>query len=451
MMRLSKQDKKIFYALLFPVLIETVISRIFHIADSMMIGQMENSTVAVAAVGLCVSPTNIIISVTTAFFIGTTATVAWYYGADEKKRMRTVAWQSMGIAFVIAVLFFALSFFGAGTIIGFVCGKSEAYPLAMTYYRINAIGFFFQILTANITAALRGIGVSKTAMMYNLTGGVVNVALNYALIYGKLGLPAMGVAGAAWATVISKIVSFVIAVFVIVFTKSELNFRLGINKKFDKAFKTRFFPIACTSASEQLILQSGAMLTAKIVATLSTASIAANQVISSIEGFAWATGSACQVASTSLFGRSLGEHNEKKARAYLSFSLKWAVGFALAEVAMFVFLGKYMAVGFSNDKSLYPLICTLLLFSAAELPFINAHQTVSGALRSVGDTIAPLVASFISLWVFRVALGYVIIVLWDKGIYAYRIVLVLDQFVRCTVMSIFYLKNHWKKYTYKKR
>ena len=73
---LTKNDKKIFYALLFPVLIETVLVRIFHIADSMMLGQMSDSTLSVAAVGLCVSPTNLIISVTSAFFIGTTAAIA---------------------------------------------------------------------------------------------------------------------------------------------------------------------------------------------------------------------------------------------------------------------------------------------------------------------------------------------------------------------------------------
>lgn len=442
---LTKNDKKIFYALLFPVLIETVLVRIFHIADSMMLGQMSDSTLSVAAVGLCVSPTNLIISVTSAFFIGTTAAIAWYYGADEKKNMRTLAWQMMVVSLFVAALFAFISYFFADAIMGFICQPGEMLEIATTYYRINAIGFFFQILTANITASLRGIGISKIAMLYNLTGGIVNVGLNYLLIFGKLGFPELRVAGAAWATVISKIVSFVFALLFLVLSKTELNFKLGINKKIDGSIKNKVIPIGLTAAFEQIILQFGAIISTKILAALSTAEIAANNIVVNIEGFAWSTGSACQVASTSLFGRSLGEHNEKKARSYLELTVKWAIGFAVVEILTFVFLGKFIAIGFTNDKSLLPMIYVLLLISAIELPFINTHQSVSGALRSAGDSLAPLIASFISLWIFRVLLGYITVSVLDMGIVAYRLTISVDQFVRCLIMVILFLTNHWKK------
>ena len=71
-MKLLKQDRKAFYTLMLPALAENILIRIFHVVDSMMLGQMKNSTLAVAAVGLCNSPTNLIISVTSAFFIGKT-------------------------------------------------------------------------------------------------------------------------------------------------------------------------------------------------------------------------------------------------------------------------------------------------------------------------------------------------------------------------------------------
>ena len=450
-MKLLKQDRKIFYALMLPALAENLLTRIFHVADSIMLGQMKNSTVAVAAVGLCAAPTNIIISVTSAFFIGTTATVAWHYGAGEKRRMRTAAWQSMALSVIIAVFMASITAIFAPQIMGFVCKGNEAYSLAVSYYRINSVGFFFQVITSAITASLRGIGISKISFYYNAIGGAVNVILNYAFIYGKFGVPALGSDGAAIATVIAKFISFVIAAVFIFVKKTELDIRLGTDKKIEKSIFTRMLPIGLTAGGEQVILQSGAILTARILASLPLVDLASNQIITSIEGFAWATGGACQTASTSLFGRSLGEHNQPKARAYLKLAVGWALGFAAAEILVFTALGGPLTRLFTNDASLYPIVTVLLFFAAVELPFVNLHSTVSGALRSAGDSLAPLIASLISLWVFRVAVGYITISVLDLGIYAYRSVIIADQFVRCTIIVFFYLTGHWKKFLYKKK
>lgn len=450
-MKLTKQDRKLFYSLMFPALAETVILKLFNIVDSVMIGQMKNSTVAVAAVGLCAAPINLIICVTSAFFIGTTATVAWYYGAKEKENMRTVAWQSMGISAIVAAVFSLVSIIFSEPIMRFVCGNGETLPLAASYYRINAYGFFFQILTANITAILRGIGISKIPMIYNLSGGVLNVVLNYIFIYGVFGCPEMGSDGAALATSISKLASFIFALLFLLFKKTEVNYKLGVSKKLCTGIKTRLLPIGLTAAGEQLILQVGAVFTSKIVANLPTSDIAANQIVTNLEAFAWSTGSACQAASTSLFGRSLGEHKVRKAKAHLSFSVKWALGFAFAEMLAFCLFGNAFAAMFTNDKALYPIISSLLLMSSISLPFINTHQTVSGALRSAGDSVAPLIASFISLWVFRVALGYLTISYLDLGIYAYKWCINADQFVRCLIVCLFYIFGHWKRFVIKKR
>lgn len=450
-MKLEAHDKKAFYTLMFPVLIEQVIVRLFHIADSIMIGQMSASTVAVAAVGLCNSPINLIGSVSNAFFIGTTATVAWYFGGGEKRKMRTFAWQSMGIATLVAAVFSLLSIVFAKDIMHFVCGDGETLALAASYYQINAYGFFFQIITYNISAMLRGIGISKLPMVYNLTGGVANVILNYFLIFGVGIFPELRSDGAALATAISKGITFVFALIVLLFKKTELDFRLGIDKKPDRAIKSRFLPIGVTAAGEQVILQVGAIMSAKIMATLPTAQIAAYQIVVNVEGFAWATGYSCQAATTSLFGRALGEHKHRKAQSFLRLAVKWAIGFAIAELSVFCLFGKQIAMLFTNDSSLYPSIVILLALGALELPFINTHQTVSGALRSAGDSVAPLIASFISLWVFRVALGFVLINVLHMGVYSYKATLIGDQLTRCVIVSAFYLTGHWKKFVYKKR
>lgn len=445
-MKLTKENKQLFFHLFFPTLLETVIIRCFNIADSIMLGQMTDSTTAVAAVGLCTSPINLISGIATSFFIGVTATISWLYGADKKKQMRTVAWQSLGIGCGIAILFCALSIIFSRNIMGFVCKDEQVLDIAASYFRMNAYGFLFQIITSNITAILRGIGITKLPMIYNVIGGVVNVVLNYLLIYGHFGFPEMRADGAALATSISKLVSLLIALGILFLKDTEVHIKYGLNKKWDKNICTKMIPIGITSACEQGLLQVGAILSAKIISTLPVSVIASNQVVGSVEGFAWSTGSATQTAITVLFGRSLGENNEKKAKAYLRLAVKYALTFAFLEMLIFIFFGKQLAGIFSNDADLYVMISIIFVLSSLTLPFINVHQTVSGALRSSGDTIAPLIASMCSLWIFRVGLGYLFIMVLDKGVYAYRLCLILDQFSRCLVVCIFYLTGHWKKH-----
>lgn len=445
-MQLTKEQKRSFYQLLFPALIEAVLVRLFHIVDSMMVGQMEGSTIAVAAVGLCGAPVNLIISVTSGFFIGTTATIAWHFGAKQKRQARNVTYQSMTIAFGIAVVFTALSLFGAEPIIRFVCGSNAAYEAAVTYYRINAYGFFFQILTLNITAAFRGVGISKLPMVYNLIGGGINVLFNYLLIFGKMGFPAMGLEGAAWATVISKIIAFLIALGALLWKKSPIQFQKGISWKWERSIRVRLLPIGLTAAGEQALLQTGAMISTKLIAGMSTAHVAANSVVNSIEAFAWSTGSACNTASTSLFGRALGAGDEGLGKRFVRLTIRWAMLFAAAEMLVMCCFGTPLARLFTNDSSLYPVIVRIMFIGAATLPFINGHQTFSGALRSAGDTVAPLIASFVSLWLFRVLCGYLVIDVLEWGIYAYRACQMLDQATRCIIVLIFYYKGHWKRH-----
>ena len=91
------------------------------------------------------------------------------------------------------------------------------------------------------------------------------------------------------------------------------------------------------------------------------------------------------------------------------------------------------------------MVTELLVISALAMPFINLHLTCSGALRSAGDSVAPLIASLISLWVFRVGIGYVVVSVLGMGVYAYRWCMTLDQFVRFLAVIIFFKKGRWKK------
>lgn len=447
---MDKSEKRYFYDILFPSVVEMIFGQLFSLVDNIMVGHIPDSTVAVAALSLCGSPINLVVCVMNAFFIGTTAVAAWHFGAGERDKMRETAHQSLMLAAFVGIAVSAAAYIFSPQIMGFVCGKSETLEIAVLYYRINSIGFFFQIGSMCITAAFRGKGITNIPMLYNIVSNAVNVLLNYILIYGKLGFEPMYVRGAAVATVISKIVLFVLSVVFFVFFDKDYKIRKEkISLRLSEQVRGKMLRIGITSAFEQLILQSGATLTAKIISVLPTKQIAALQITSNLESLAWSSGDACCTAATSLFGKSLGERSQSRARAYLRLSEKWALLFSAVEMLIFCLGGGIICRLFTNDVSIYGDIVLFLRIAAIGLPFINTHKTVGGALRGAGDSFAPLISSLISLWVFRVALGYVLISVLCLGGAAYRWSLNADQFVRMTAMLIFYLSGHWKKYAEK--
>ena len=427
-------------------MVEVLFIQCFNFADKVMIGHIPDSTTAVAALSFCGPPINLTLCVMSAFFIGTTAAVARNFGAGNKKEVKSIALQTTLLSLASGIVITVFTYLFAEKIMHFICGSSEAYEIASMYYKINTLGFFMQIVVMNITAAFRGIGITGIPMVYNLIGNASNVLLNYILIYGRLGFPALNAEGAAIATVISKLIMLCMALPIWLIKKTPVRPSGRMTLRPCESLSKLVFPIGLTSAGEQLILQSGATITTKIISVLPTNDIAACSIVSSVEAIAWATGDACCTASTTLFGRCLGEKREDKSKAYLGLVSKWAVGFAVSEMLLIFTCGRGIATVFSNDASLYDEAVKIMMISALCLPFINIHKTVSGALRSAGDSAAPLLASLLSLWVFRVAMGYLLISVLGKGVFAYRWCLNIDQFVRMTAVLIFFFTGHWKKF-----
>ena len=206
-----------------PALVELLLSQFFGMVDTIMLGRLPDSALVLTAVGITASPINLVVCVVTAFCIGTTATVAVFTGAGKSDRARSASRQSLLLLSAAGIILTVVCIAFAEPIIRFAGAEGETLAPSVSYYRLIAAGFFFQSVTISITASLRGVGITKLPMLYNLTAAGINVGLNYILIYGQLGCPAMGVEGAALATTLSKIISFLAAVFIMFFVKTPVS------------------------------------------------------------------------------------------------------------------------------------------------------------------------------------------------------------------------------------
>jgi Na+-driven multidrug efflux pump len=174
-------------------------------------------------------------------------------------------------------------------------------------------------------------------MLYNIGSNLLNVFGNYVLIYGKFGFPKWGVAGAAASTSIARLISCLVGLYIIYFSrKSIIALKVKDDYKIDWSIVRRVFSIGMPAAVEQFILQSGLILFARTVSGLGTSGFAAHQIGLNINGLAFSPCMAFGVASTTLVGQSLGANDEVLAQKYANVIHHIAVAVDISNSKIFI-------------------------------------------------------------------------------------------------------------------
>jgi len=305
------------------------------------------------------------------------------------------------------------------------------------------IGFLSFALTSTITAALRAVGDSKTSMIYNLIANVVNVLFNWLLIYGNLGFPELGVAGASLATVIGQVVAFIMALTVIVRGNGFLKLEFKLGFKPDKIVLGNMLHIGFPAMVEQLLMRAGMILFAKTVASLGTTAYATHQVCMNIQALSFMTGQAFAVSATTLMGQSLGKRRNDMAQAYTSRTRKVGLVFSLFLVCTFALFGVQIVGLYNSDPNIIQIGGRIMFFVAFLQPFQSAQFIIAGALRGAGDTRATAIFTFITVRLIRPTVAIIFVKL-GLGLYGAWAGLAVDQILRSGLVLGRYNSGKWK-------
>ena len=275
-LNLTREDRRRVILIMLPAMVELVLSQLFTMVDTIMLGQSDISAVAIAAVGLTNNPLNLTRSILISLNVGTTAGVAWAIGAKEERSAQQIARNALMLCAAIGLVVFTVVYTGAGAIVRFMGAGPDTYDYARSYLRVVALGLLPQSLTFAITASLRGVGLTRLPMMYNLSANLLNVFGNYVLIYGKLGFPQLGVLGAGISTMLSQYVACIAALFVIFRSHTAVRLTLRGGWRPRRKWMERILSVGVTSMLEQLIMQVGFIIFARQVSGLGTAVFAAH-------------------------------------------------------------------------------------------------------------------------------------------------------------------------------
>lgn len=428
-----------------PAVCESFFVSLAGMIDSLMVSSI--GSYAVAAVGLTTQPKFMGLALFIAVNVAISALVARRRGEQKKEEANRILMTAVVLILAAVVLISALCVIFANQIIRFCGSAQDTHSTAVIYFRIIMGGMAFNVISMGINAAQRGAGNTMIAMRTNVTSNVVNVIGNYLLINGHFGFPALGIHGAAIATVFGTVVACVMSVCSLLRKDNFVSIPYIITMKLKFSLQT-FLQIVKVGYSvfiEQVLMRIGFMSTAMMAAGMGTDAMAAHQVGMNILGLTFSFGDGMQVAAVALIGRSLGEGLPQKAKEYGKVCRR--IGMCISIVLAIVYLlgGETLyRLFFEEDNivmygvQIIRVIIIIVLFQVSQVIYM-------GCLRGAGDTTYTAIASTISVTIIRTLFSYLCGIVFAWGITGIWLGVLADQISRFLFASIRFQAGKWTK------
>ena len=438
-----KINWKIFREILYlaiPAVGEMTLYMMIWIFDTMMIGKY-GGQLAVSSVGLSTeiiySFFNIIIAVGVSTAL--TSLVSRAIGSKDYKKAEIIANAGIKIAVVLAFIFFSLLFFIPDKILNLAGATKEMLPLATRYAKISSFSFFLLTLSSTTNGVFRGVKDTKTSLYVAGSINIVNLFLDYVLIFGNLGFPEWGITGAAVATVAGNFIGILLQWSRLKKLPLKISFFSCVSKK-DIWEIIRF---AIPSGLQEANFSLSRLLGLTFILSLGTAAFAANQIGIAIEAISTMPGWGVAIACTALVGHSIGENNPNKSQEYTLYSTIIASIFMGILACFFFFIPKTLISFFINKQEIDVIrIGAICLQVAAFEQIPIAIVTVLGSyFKGIGNPKRPFYVSFFTNWFLRLPIAFYLISILRLPVYIYWIITTFQWSLESIILYYLYRKN----------
>ncbi len=426
-----------------PAIVESFFVAFAGLVDSFMVSSLGKN--AVAAVGLTTQPKFVGMSMFMATGVALSALVARRRGQDKKDDANNILITALCFIVVAAIALSVLLVALASPIID-LCGSSaETHDMAVTYFGIIMGGMIFNCIQIGINSAQRGAGNTRITMRTNVTSNVINIIFNYLLIGGHLGFPALGIAGAALATVLGTVVSCIMSICSLFNRQGFISIPYIFANRIKPSLEAllSLIKVGYSVFFEQILMRIGFMLTAIMAADMGTDAMAAHQVGMNIMGLSFSFGDGLQSAAVALIGRSLGQGKPELAKEY-GRTCKMLGGCISVGLAVLYFLGaRWLYSMFFREEEIVAIGVTIMYVIIFTVIFQIRQVIYMGCLRGAGDTLYTALSSTVSVTVIRTAVSFLGGYTLGLGITGIWLGVLGDQISRFLFASIRFKQGKW--------
>ncbi len=429
-----------------PAVMESFFVALVGMVDSLMVSRL--GTYAVAAVGLTTQPKFLGLLLFSAVNVSLSAITARRKGQNDKDAANRTLLLVLCYVLIIGTIVSVICVAYADFFIQLAGSKADTHESAVEYFRIIMGGMMFTIISLAINAAQRGSGNTKIALRTNLTSNLVNVIGNFLLIEGRFGFPALGIRGAAIATVIGTMVACIMSLVSVFQKDSFLNVGYMISNKLrvSLADAKALVKLAGTVFIEQLLMRVGFMSVSVMAANLGTQEYAAHLVGMNLMSLSFSFGDGMQVAAVTLIGQSLGRREPDMAKKYGTICQR--IGNVISLVLSIIYLlgGRmYFQAYFPTDEyavsiglKLIRMIIFIILMQVPQVIYM-------GGLRGAGDVKFTTVATTLSVTIARPIVSYVCTYILQMGIIGIWFGVASDQLLRLILTNWRFKSGKWTK------
>ena len=412
-MFLSKSYYKTNFQLAFPIILASMGQSFVQMVDTIMVGHLGTTELAAVAFAGSVSYNALVVGMGIAMAL--TPLTGQSYARGEHKISSILLQNSISLNTIISLVITAillllmpfLKYFGQ---------PQEVIDICYPYYFIIALSFIPQLIFLSFKQFMEGVGNTKPSMVITISTNLLNIVLNYLLIFGKFGFPQMGVTGAALATLISRIlmpIAFILYLYFKANYKRYLSFFAFSN--LSTFYHVKLLRLGIPIAG-QMFLEFFSLLGVTIMmGWVSTQALAAYQIVITIVGTTFLIAAGISSSTTILISQAFGVNNMKelnnqfKAGFQLSFLTMSCMAFIL------IVFGRYIAMIFSSDEEVIEIARGFFIVAGVFQIIDGSQVSVLGALRGINDVAKPMKYALISYVLVALPFAYICGFVFELG------------------------------------
>lgn len=428
--KLSNQE---FYqtliSLVIPITLQTLISSSLNMIDNLMIGKL--GEIAIASVGLVNQYFFVFTLCLSGFNAGASIFISQYWGRRDVNNIRKMLGLDMILCIITSLVFAIPAIIVPEAIIKIFTSDPQVIALGVEYIRIIAVTFVLTSVTQVFATALRSIGIARPSMIASLIGVLTNAFLNWVLIFGNLGAPALGVAGAAIATSIARLVEMIIVIYAAYKSNDVIPAEFREYFDFDTSYIKSYFQVSAAVITNEVVWSLGLTVYSIIYAKIGIREIASMQIATTINNLFTVLGQGIANSASIVVGNSIGAGDEDKALDYASrLSILTPIVGVVSGLALWIAAPAVLSL-FNIESLTAQMTIDVLRIMAlfAPLKFFNVLMIV-GVFRGGGDTKYSTLVQLGTIWFYAIPAGYIAAVILKQPLEVVFAVITSEEIIK---------------------
>lgn len=434
--------KKGLTKLVVPIFIETLLIMMLGAVDTIMLSQYSDESVA--AVGVVNQIVMFAFLIFEVINIGTSVLCSQYLGAKMQKNMVQVVGVALLFNLVIGLLISAILHYGATTLLGWMGLRPELLKYGIGYMQTVGAFAFFQAISFTISASLRSADKAIYPMMVTVLVNIMNIIGNYSLIFGKLGMPALGAEGAAISTSVARGVSMVV-LFVILFRKHIPRFPLHYFRPFPWVELKNLLKVGLPSAGENMSYSFSQVVITYFINILGNNALATRTYTVNIVMFVYLFAIAMAQGGAISIGHLVGQKKIRAAYLLGKYVMRLSILVSLVLSCVWAASGHFIFSMLTDNQEIIKMGVTIMMVDIiVEIGrAVNIYAT--NALRSAGDVNFPFYVGVAVQWTVSVGFSYLFGIYWGWGLVGMWCAFLLDENIRALLFVKRWNSMRWAK------